>query len=235
MAERICKICGKRFIPHNPVQVCCDAKCSAKNGRNNSRDYQRQKRAQEKKPEKKIPKVKVCDSYCNGCIYQGYATGDLKLCEYMLRTEKRRPCPAGTGCTVKQVGERTKAWREENDETWIAKQQRKKKPIPPKHEVYHKQCPVCGKIFETGKSNKLYCCEDCAVKAKIQKDATRQTVYRSKKTRAVYHRACPNCGAKFDTENVQKQFCCRKCMVRHTQRQRQRKKKGIHPDGDANI
>ena len=175
----------------------------------------------------------VCNSYCNGCIYLGYATGDMKLCEYMLKTDKRRPCPAGTGCTVKQTGDRKLPWRAEADETWKVNQ---KKPKKRKHkEVYHKKCPVCGKIFETTKIHKIYCCEDCAIKGKVQKDVLRQALYRSLVEKDTYHRICPECGTEFDTTNERKQFCCRKCMLRYTQRRRIRQKNGIHPNGDANA
>lgn len=155
-------------------------------------------------------------------MFLGYADSNLKLCEYMLKTDQRRPCPAGTGCTVKQVGDRKLPWRAEADETWKAKQQRPKKPK--QKEVYHKQCPVCGKIFETTKSHKLYCCQDCAIKGKTQKDVARQAVYRSL-NKTVYHRICPECGTEFYTENMRKLFCCKKCAMKHKQKEYYRRGK----------
>ena len=42
----------------------------------------------------------MVDSYCENCAYQG-KVGDMLCCNYIFETEHRRPCPAGTGCTVK--------------------------------------------------------------------------------------------------------------------------------------
>lgn len=43
---------------------------------------------------------------CNGCIYAGRA-GKQPICEYILKTQRRRPCPPGAGCTVKRMEERS--------------------------------------------------------------------------------------------------------------------------------
>lgn len=53
---------------------------------------------------------------CRGCIYLGRA-GNTPICEYILKTEHRRPCPPGAGCTVKQTegglnDMKTKTWDE---------------------------------------------------------------------------------------------------------------------------
>ena len=44
---------------------------------------------------------KCIDSYCNNCIYRAMVTNYMGCCTYLLRTDKRRPCPPGKGCTVK--------------------------------------------------------------------------------------------------------------------------------------
>lgn len=36
---------------------------------------------------------------CESCIYHGYAAGQV-VCEYILHTKRRRPCPAEPGCAV---------------------------------------------------------------------------------------------------------------------------------------
>lgn len=41
------------------------------------------------------------DKHCKGCIYRCNLYNYLYCCDYFLRTGKRRPCPAGQGCTVK--------------------------------------------------------------------------------------------------------------------------------------
>lgn len=38
--------------------------------------------------------------YCSDCFYRG-KIGGMPCCDYLLRTEKKRPCPPGEGCTVK--------------------------------------------------------------------------------------------------------------------------------------
>lgn len=45
---------------------------------------------------------KVCDKYCSSCIYSTLVTGGCnKICNYLLYTDKMRPCPPGEGCTVR--------------------------------------------------------------------------------------------------------------------------------------
>lgn len=48
----------------------------------------------------------LCDKHCRRCIYRSkFPVGktDEVMCGYLLMTKKRRPCPAGEGCTVKEV------------------------------------------------------------------------------------------------------------------------------------
>ena len=55
----------------------------------------------------------VCSRFCKDCVYHvemtSYAYG---YCAYIFLEDKRRPCPAGKGCTVKN--KRKKARRAEN-------------------------------------------------------------------------------------------------------------------------
>lgn len=46
-------------------------------------------------------KESVCDKNCDNCVYYKMIFQDLKYCAYFFDTDNRRPCPAGTGCTVK--------------------------------------------------------------------------------------------------------------------------------------
>lgn len=41
---------------------------------------------------------------CAGCVYQ-VKVGDNLICDFLCQTGHRRPCPFGTGCTVKQTKE----------------------------------------------------------------------------------------------------------------------------------
>lgn len=44
----------------------------------------------------------VCTKYCDACIYRKTITsGVIPYCDYICMTLKRRPCPAGDGCTVR--------------------------------------------------------------------------------------------------------------------------------------
>ena len=55
----------------------------------------------------------VCNRNCKGCVYNAeVATHKWGYCNYIFVERKRRPCPAGKGCTVKKIG-RTR--RAEND------------------------------------------------------------------------------------------------------------------------
>lgn len=51
---------------------------------------------------------RVYDRACVGCIYHGWINGYLGFCNYILMTSKRRPCPPGKGCTVKQKKKKEK-------------------------------------------------------------------------------------------------------------------------------
>ena len=39
--------------------------------------------------------------YCSDCVYCGWFTGVIPYSDYLFRTNQRRPCPPGEGCTVK--------------------------------------------------------------------------------------------------------------------------------------
>lgn len=52
------------------------------------------------------------DDYCAGCVYRGRA-GSRDICEYLLMTGHKRPCPPGENCTVKKM---------EGDGTHMARQ-----------------------------------------------------------------------------------------------------------------
>ena len=58
----------------------------------------------------------MVDHYCDDCFYKGhvYGTGPA-FCRYLLMTDRRRPCPAGKGCTVK-VPREVKRRKKKTDE-----------------------------------------------------------------------------------------------------------------------
>lgn len=48
---------------------------------------------------------------CRDCIYRGYLGDGGPICEYILKTGCKRPCPMGAGCTVKQPERRARRVR----------------------------------------------------------------------------------------------------------------------------
>ena len=51
----------------------------------------------------------LVDKYCRGCIYLTRicrSITDQRACDYIGATNRRRPCPAGKGCTVKKTGKK---------------------------------------------------------------------------------------------------------------------------------
>lgn len=45
----------------------------------------------------------LCDEYCKECFFSSQTpnTGQARICDYILITYMKRPCKAGTGCTVR--------------------------------------------------------------------------------------------------------------------------------------
>lgn len=101
----------------------------------------------------------VCDKFCKGCMYSSYACGEYsRLCTYYLRTGIRRPCPAGTGCTVKTLGKAKGAWRYKEETDWAEKM---KKAREAKQVVRKVICKECGTEFETVSKAAMYCSRRC--------------------------------------------------------------------------
>jgi predicted nucleic acid-binding Zn ribbon protein len=198
--ERICKICGATFIPKVPNQLCCSNECSEENNRRLNNKHK--KKVQKAEKPKYIPyreRPGVCDRFCDGCVFLALATGDLRVCEYFFCTRERRPCPAGTGCTVKKTGKKKTNWRYEADRTWEIKKKQEKEPV-----VYHRACPTCGTEFDTTSKNKVYCCKQCKDKA-----------YRDGHiVMKVHHKVCKLCGKEFDTMVANQVFCSSVCRSR---------------------
>lgn len=56
---------------------------------------------------------KVCDKYCTNCVYYVGSNFDGCFCNYILMTDKRRPCDPGTGCTVRVLREKKRKLRKD--------------------------------------------------------------------------------------------------------------------------
>jgi hypothetical protein len=88
--------------------------------------------------------MKVTTSFCRGCIYQGYAGGYQRCCDYIFKVGKPRPCPPGKDCTVRTtVRQRPKAEK-------------------PKVRGTVKACEWCGTEFVLNNNgSQKYCCKRC--------------------------------------------------------------------------
>lgn len=140
----------------------------------------------------------VCDRFCTGCVFLGHANGKMNLCEYFLQTGVRRPCPAGTGCTVKDAGKKKIQWKHENDQTWKNREKREK-------QVLHKVCPRCGREFETDNSQRVYCSNQC--KNKVAQKEFHQ------RHKAVLTITCAICGKKFTSTDGRRKCCSSECTA----------------------
>lgn len=46
---------------------------------------------------------KTTDRSCKRCIYRVGNSDSIHICTYFIETGKRRPCPPGKGCTVRET------------------------------------------------------------------------------------------------------------------------------------
>ena len=107
--------------------------------------------------------VKLCDGYCVDCLYCGFAGGEL-CCHYIFVENKRRPCPAGGGCTVKKRGAKPynrKANYVERRE--IAERKEKERAEKRRFaRLCTMICRNCGKRFETTDTRRRHCSVACS-------------------------------------------------------------------------
>ena len=115
----------------------------------------------------------VCDSYCKGCIYVGKSQG-LPCCRYVFVEDKLRPCPPGTGCTVKLTNKDVKRRNEEERKAIAVERmklqaelraQKHREHLAKKQaaqEAKRKPCKHCGKIFLPSKEHRDHCSSECA-------------------------------------------------------------------------
>ena len=133
----------------------------------------------------------VCDKSCIGCVFlYRYGESINYVCEYMLQTETRRPCPAGKGCTVRATKRgRTMAQviaadaysylarKEAQDKLSAEMQQCSRDGLGASYGVWKaaqpvqavdqpeipdgwKVCPFCGEKFKPKMPYAVYCCTE---------------------------------------------------------------------------
>lgn len=100
----------------------------------------------------------VCDRFCKNCMYANTLGNGTIACNYFLTTNIRRPCKAGTGCTVKKIGKKIGAWKYENDAQWGRKMYEARLAKAVQRTAI---CQECGIEFETTNVNKIYCSKRC--------------------------------------------------------------------------
>jgi uncharacterized Fe-S cluster-containing MiaB family protein len=48
-------------------------------------------------------KVGYQDKHCKGCYHYRHGISNVYMCSYIFDVGKRRPCPPGKKCTVKEI------------------------------------------------------------------------------------------------------------------------------------
>lgn len=134
---------------------------------------------------------------CRDCIYSCKLMEDLISCDYYIKTDIRRPCPGGDGCTVKQTGKKVGAWEFQNNAEW---EKRKKERNEKRNElrrlarIQEKRCVVCGEAFQTTDSRRLYCPVHATPRHKL------------------ITKICKVCGKQFETTDGRRQLCSPECV-----------------------
>lgn len=145
---------------------------------------------------------KICDEYCLDCKFFGGHAEFECCCNYFLTTNKRRPCPAGTGCTVKI---KRKNKRKFGKYSILSLQ--KAKETKKKKEPVIKRCPECGKEFLLNRPNKKYCNYECYRIAN-----NREHCEKIKAMSNPRYRNCKLCGKEFLVTAPNKLYCSDYCQ-----------------------
>ena len=104
---------------------------------------------------------------CAGCRFFFGEYEHNRCCNYIFIMDRRRPCPVGEGCTVKEIIPEGKISyrRYAKDAIYAdAVQQR----------LIVKKCARCGTEFYTRKETKIYCSEACRNSAKERRRYLRE-------------------------------------------------------------
>lgn len=103
LAEKVCPVCQKTFMPTNGRQIYC-AKCKPLlarfSGKRRTVEKARNLYLAEKEAEFKKAQAYFAPG-CEGCKYWRAISVGGRACHYALDNEKRRPCKPGKDCTVR--------------------------------------------------------------------------------------------------------------------------------------
>jgi len=83
--------------------------------------------------------------------------------------------------------------------------------------VYKKECPNCGKVYETIYSDKKYCTKLCRTKA--------MTKRKPPKIPKEYTKICKECGEKFIAKHGLELYCSLNCRNKHNNRYHELKRR----------
>lgn len=151
---------------------------------------------------------KICDEYCLDCKFFGGPAEFECCCNYFLTTDKRRPCPPGTGCTVKI---KRKNKRKFGKNSIINRKEKPQKTKKEKEPVI-KRCPVCGKEFLLNRPNKKYCDYECYRIANNREHCEKVKVNKVKVNKEPRYGNCKLCGKEFLVTAPNKLYCSEYCQ-----------------------
>lgn len=84
--------------------------------------------------------------------------------------------------------------------------------------MYRKQCPECGREFETDLISKVYCSRTCAKRAKKEK---------WRREHPIKVKVCEICGKEFEPANNNSKYCCYDCKIKGREKWRAENKDRI--------
>lgn len=183
---RVCKICGKQFIPIGKEQFCSD-KCKEKSRKNSMMNS----------------KAKI--------IERKHASGEIRKRltpeERALKNQKQKKYYTCAVCGKK--------FERHYNEIYCSEECRKKALIN-YHKTYKRTksevskstaiCKICGKEFTPKNSRQIYCSDECRLKV-AQK--LRANIYQRK--HIVQYVICPICGKKFPQTKYFMKYCSDEC------------------------
>lgn len=133
---------------------------------------------------------------CAGCVYASSAH-NIPMCNYIFIAGKRRPCPPGTGCTVKITDKKVKKRKAKERRALSVEQQKRKAERDrqyreKKKASTRKLCRYCGKEFAPTPENHHFCCEECreAQNKENRRKADRRHEEKRKAARAAAKEKC---------------------------------------------
>lgn len=143
----------------------------------------------------KYRKSETCSHLCSNLIRQKRISEGEPTHVCVVCGKKYFPQPNNkhNTCSMKCT---KKLWEQNNPEK-VAEQRKRRL----KGKTYvNKTCEICGKVFMTSRSIKMYCSDECAKVALYKK------IHK-------YDKVCPICGKHFMAINPKQVYCSRKCTM----------------------